>query len=108
MQLQALVVASLAAAAAAQDTSNITGVMCGATVYPAKQVELAFKEGCRLYEADRTVGAGSYPHTFNNRENLNFLAEGPYQEFPIVKRGKFGTATRTKTGKKERKHSNSE
>ena len=104
MHLHTLLVASLAAAAAALDTYNITEVTCGNTKYPAKQVELAWAEGCRLYEAEQTVGANKYPHTFNNREDLNFSAEGPYQEFPIVKSGKFGRST----GRKNRKQNNSE
>ena len=104
MQLHTLIVASLAAAASALDTSNITEVTCGKTKYPSKQVELAWAEGCRLYDANQTVGVGKYPHTFNNRESLNFSSDGPYQEFPLVKKGKFGRAT----GRKNKKQNNSE
>lgn len=98
MHLRALVVASLAAAAAAQDSSNVTEITCGSTEYSARQVEEAVTEGCRLYAEDKTVGSNKYPHTFNNREDLTFSAEGPYQEFPIVKSGKFGKRA---TGRKK-------
>lgn len=99
MHLRALVIASLAAAAAAQGSnSNVTDVTCGSTEYSAKQVEQAVTEGCRLHANDQTVGSNKYPHTFNNREDLTFSAEGPYQEFPIVKSGKFGKRA---TGRKK-------
>ena len=104
MRLEPLIVASLAAAASAQHSSNISEVTCGQTTYPAEQVELAWAEGCRLYEAGRTVGSNHYPHRFNNRESLSFSAEGPYQEFPLIKGGTFGGARRTK----QRRQNNSE
>ncbi|MBE3043834.1 hypothetical protein IMZ48_14915 [Candidatus Bathyarchaeota archaeon] len=101
MHLHTLIVAALAAtAAAALDKTNISDLTCGGTEYSAKQVELAVAEGCRLAEANKTVGANNYPHTFNNRENLSFSASGPYQEFPIVAEGKFGgSAKRSITSK---------
>lgn len=92
MNLKTLLVASLAGAAAADTpagVSNVTSVTCGNTRYPQTQILLAVAEGCKLYEQDRQVGSGRYPHRFNNREDLTFNAPGPYQEFPLVRSGHY-------------------
>lgn len=99
MRLHAFVAASaLASVAAAATNTSVAGVTCGNTEYSSKQVQEALSEGCRLYEADETVGSNRYPHTFNNREDLSFSVDGPYQEFPIIKSGKFGKRAIPKTG----------
>ncbi|SPN99073.1 related to Extracellular guanyl-specific ribonuclease Fl2 [Cephalotrichum gorgonifer] len=89
MQLQSLLIASLAALTAAQGTANVSSITCGSAKYSQQQIDDAVGEGCRLYDERRTLGNNKYPHRFNNREGLVFATSGPYQEFPIIASGNY-------------------
>ena len=105
MQLQTLLVGSLAALVAANDfMSGISDVTCGGKKWDEDNVRAAFIDGCTLYESNRTLGSNKYPHEFRNRESLTFSDEGPYMEYPITEPG-YGTA---KKGKKKSEFSSTQ
>ncbi|ELQ41822.1 guanyl-specific ribonuclease F1 [Pyricularia oryzae Y34] len=89
--LKSTLILALAAfsAAASIDSAVISrrqasGVTCGNNNYSSNQVQAAVDRGCSLFASGSTVGSNNYPHRFNNREQLPFPIDGPYQEFPIL------------------------
>ena len=97
MQLQTLLVGSLAALVAARGVlEGISDVTCGGKKWDEDNVRAAFIDGCTLYESNRTLGSNKYPHEFRNRESLTFSDEGPYMEFPLTE----PTYGQAKKGKK--------
>ncbi|KAF2664159.1 hypothetical protein BT63DRAFT_418289 [Microthyrium microscopicum] len=62
---------------------------CGNNHYTSAQISSAVSTGCKFYHSGTGAGGSTYPHAFKDYEHIPMSSNGPWEEFPIMKKGDY-------------------